>query len=235
MAKKRKLRKESTPALGIGTLLGLMQLIAALLLSRSSPLSVILWLVMLLAVFVRCAMKGNSDRIMGLPGLLVVLGAFLAVRAMSMDYAETATPLIWSLPIGIGLTALLCLSVWRKEQKERAGVKALVSLLFAALIFLLSSLPVQLVNIAFDESLPRQMPATVTEKTESRAGRTASIHYVVTVAVPGEDDTPNFTVLQSAYNAISVGDEVTVTQHEGFLHSPWWELAPWWDAPPTAE
>ncbi len=226
MAKKRKLRK--APSLGVGTLLGLMQLISALLLSRSSPLSVILWLMLVLAVFIRCAMKGNHDRIMGLPGLLVAFGAFLALRAISMDYAEAATPLIWSLPIAIGLTALLCLSLWRKEQKENHWGKALVSLIFAALIFLLSSLPVQLVNIVFDGSLPRQMTATVTEKNESHAGKTASIHYVVTVAVPGEDGTPNFTVPLNAYNAIAVGDEVTVTRHEGFLNSPWWVLQPWW-------
>ncbi len=222
MAKKRKLRKESTSDLGM--LLGLGHIFASLCVTRSSPFSVALWLISLIAVFIRCAMKGNNDRIMGFPGLAVVIGILMPMRG-AFHYVDKGVPFVWGVPLGIGLTALLCLSVWRKEWKEKPWNKALMCLVLGALIFLLSSLPVQLVNIVFDGSTPRQMTATVTEKYKRNSGKGGVVKHVV-VSVPGEDGTPDFTVPLNAYNAVSVGDEVTVTRHEGFLHAPWWEMEP---------
>ncbi len=222
MAKKRKLRKESTSDLGV--LLGLGYIFVSLCVTRSSPLAVALWLISLLAVFIRCAMRGNDDRIMGFPGLAVVIGILMPMRGAS-HYMDSGVPFVWVLPIGMVLSALFCLSVWRKEQRQRPWENVLVCLACSAVIFLLASLPVMLVNTAFDGSAPRQMTAAVTEKYKRNSGKGCTVKHVV-VAVPGENEMPDFTVPLNVYNAIHVGDEVTVTRHEGFLGSPWWEIEP---------
>ncbi len=222
MAKKRKLRKESTSDLGL--LMGLAHIFASLCVTRSSPFSVALWLISLLAVFVRCAMKGNDDRIMGFPGLAVLIGILMPMRAVSR-YVDAAVPFVWGLPIAAVLAVLCSLSVWRKERREKPLVKAVICLVFSIMLAFLAPLPMRLINTAFDGSTPQKMTATVANLYKSSGGRGTTIKHVV-VDVPGEDGTADFTVPYQAYNAITVGDEVTVTRHDGFLGAPWWEMEP---------
>ncbi len=220
----KKLRNESTA--GVGTLLGVFLVAASLIVRRENPLSVILWLGLMAALFIRCAMRGNHDRILGFPGLCALWGGMaIPTRTMLGCTAESLSLLPWSLLLTGMISPLFCLSVWRKERKGKPWSKAVLCAFGLLLIFVFSLNAAQLANAAFDASEVTSLTAAVTEKQENHRVRAGTSRYIM-AEVPGEADALRFNVSRQHYRASTVGDEVTVLRHEGFLGAPWWELAP---------